>query len=386
MSSLERYDRQLRIEGWEQDLLYSTTAFIAGAGAIGCEVAKNLAMMGIGRLILVDYDYVELSNLSRQLLFRDADIGRGKAEVAAERLREINPQVKVDHHNSDIRDLEEDIYRDVDIVLSCLDNWASRRWLNSVAVSLNKPLIDGGINGFYGNVQVVIPKRTACLECQSMQLIPREEKLAECTLKRRRPEDLVNDLREQGIDLSVELAEELFRLNIKTVYDLKYARLDLVLSHKEGEIFRAIEELRSKLMPKIPAIQSVASVVAGIITTHAIQLIHKDRLGKSPTGLIVYDALNSRLTRVKISRDPACIVCSENEAAPINFPFDLRQTVLRLKEAVASVFGFPDPEILHADRRLNDDDVLYDAGVRENDILYVSTKRLYEPVAIRIVT
>ncbi|MEM4239294.1 MAG: ThiF family adenylyltransferase, partial [Nitrososphaerota archaeon] len=263
MSSLERYDRQLRIEGWEQDLLYSTTAFIAGAGAIGCEVAKNLAMMGIGRLILVDYDYVELSNLSRQLLFRDADIGRGKAEVAAERLREINPQVKVDHHNSDIRDLEEDVYRDVDIVLSCLDNWGSRRWLNSVAVSLNKPLIDGGINGFYGNVQVVIPKRTACLECQSMQLIPREEKLAECTLKRRRPEDLVNDLREQGIDLSVELAEELFRLNIKTVYDLKYARLDLVLSHKEGEIFRAIEELRSKLMPKIPAIQSVASVVAG---------------------------------------------------------------------------------------------------------------------------
>ncbi len=386
MTGMERYDRQLRVEGWDQNILLSSTVFIAGVGAIGGEVAKNLAMMGVGRLILADYDYVELSNLSRQLLFRDQDIGKGKASVAAERLREINPHVAVEAYGQDIRELGEGVLGEADVIFSCLDNWASRRWLNSIAVSLDKPLVDGAMNGFYGNVQVVFPRETACLECQSINLIPREEKLAECTLKRRKPEHLVNDLKEHGITVGLAEAEKLFQLNIKTIYDIKYTRLDMIAELADEQTLKLIGELRSRLMPPMPAIQSVASVVAGIMTTIGVQILHQGRLGKPPMGLIVYDGLNSRLSRVKISRDPHCIVCSENHSTPLEFSFDLNETVLKLKETLASTFGFPDPEVLYAGRRLDDEDILAKVGVKDRDIIYVSTTRLFEPLAIRIVS
>ncbi|GBC72080.1 hypothetical protein HRbin02_01870 [Candidatus Calditenuaceae archaeon HR02] len=139
-------------------------------------------------------------------------------------------------------------------------------------------------------------------------------------------------------------------------------------------------------MPPMPAIQSVASVVAGIMTTIGMQILHQGRLGKPPTGLIVFDGLNSRLSRVKISRDPHCIVCSEDYSAPLEFSFDLNETVLKLKETLASAFGFPDPEVLYAGRRLDDDDILARVGVKDRDIIYVSTTRLFEPLAIRIVS
>ncbi|HDD40142.1 MAG TPA: ThiF family adenylyltransferase, partial [Nitrososphaeria archaeon] len=70
---MERYDRQLRVAGWNQEKLMKATVVVVGVGAIGCEVAKNLALMGVGRLILVDNDVIELSNLSRQMLFTDED-------------------------------------------------------------------------------------------------------------------------------------------------------------------------------------------------------------------------------------------------------------------------------------------------------------------------
>jgi len=87
----ERYDRQMRIEGWDQDLVSGSSVLIAGVGALGCEVAKNLALSGVGRLVLVDRDVVELSNLNRQMLFDESDIGLKKAEVAAKKLRAMNP-------------------------------------------------------------------------------------------------------------------------------------------------------------------------------------------------------------------------------------------------------------------------------------------------------
>jgi len=386
MSGLERYDRQLRVEGWDQGLLSSSTVFIAGVGAIGCEVAKNLAMMGVGRIVLADYDYVELSNLSRQLLFRDTDIGRGKAETAAERLQEINPNIHVDYYSGDVRTIGEGVFKSCDVIFSCLDNWASRRWLNSVAVSLGTPLIDGAMSGFYGNVQLVLPGKTACLECQSINLLPREEKLAECTLKRRRPEDLVMDLREQGIEISLSQAEKLFELNIKTMYDIKYARLHTLAATVETDVVSLVEEIRSKLMPPLPALQSVAAVVAGLMSNIGLKLMHRGRLGKPTTRLIVYDGLNSRLSRVKISRDPLCIVCGESGSEVVELVFDISSSVSMLKEALATNLGLPDTEIIYGSRRLDDDETLASAGVKPGDILYVSTMRLYEPLAIRIVS
>jgi molybdopterin/thiamine biosynthesis adenylyltransferase len=385
MKPLERYDRQVRLEGWDQEKLFSSRVFVAGAGALGCEVAKDLAMMGVGRLIIADYDKVELSNLSRQLLFRDSDIGREKAEAAAERLRELNPHVEVESHDKDIRELGEDVYRSSDVLLSCLDNWASRRWFNSMAVSLEKPLIDGGINGFYGNVQIVIPGKTACLECQSALLIPKEERAAECTLRKRRPADLVEELRLHGLSITLREAEELFDLNIKTVYDIKYFRPEKLTERISQEVIAMLNSLKERIAPRMPAIQSVAATIAGIMATHTIQILHGDGLGPVPTSLIVYDGYHSRLSKVKIGRDQMCIVCGESEKEPIPFRFRLSSTVYELKEAVATKLGVPDPEVLYISRRLDDLLTLTEAGVSYGETLYISTSRLYEPLAIRIV-
>jgi molybdopterin/thiamine biosynthesis adenylyltransferase len=135
----ERYDRQMRIEGWDQDLVSGSSVLIAGVGALGCEVAKNLALSGVGRLVLVDRDVVELSNLNRQMLFTDSDIGLKKAEVAAKKLRAINPHIRVESYPIDLREVPEEVFESVDVICSCLDSWGIRRWLNSVAVLKRKP-------------------------------------------------------------------------------------------------------------------------------------------------------------------------------------------------------------------------------------------------------
>ena len=87
------YDRQFRLEGWSQKLVKNSRVLIAGVGGLGCEIAKNLAMLGIGHLDLVDLDIIEHSNLNRQILFVGAKMGEPKAIVAARKLKEINPKL-----------------------------------------------------------------------------------------------------------------------------------------------------------------------------------------------------------------------------------------------------------------------------------------------------
>jgi molybdopterin/thiamine biosynthesis adenylyltransferase len=220
--ALERYDRQLRLEGWDQYRLMSSRVLVAGVGALGCEIAKNLALMGVGELILVDYDVVELSNLSRQMLYDDHDVGKPKAAVAEEKIRRINPHVSVAGLQRDIRQLPQEVFANADVLVSCVDNWPTRRWFNSVAVLHNRLLVDVAVDGYYGNVQVIVPRKTACIECHGDTLIPTDVQAAECSLRRRKPEDLVKELSEKAIDISLEIAEEFFKHNIKTVYDVKY--------------------------------------------------------------------------------------------------------------------------------------------------------------------
>ncbi|MEM0375965.1 MAG: ThiF family adenylyltransferase [Nitrososphaerota archaeon] len=376
----ERYDRQMRISGWNQDLVSGASVLIAGVGALGCEVAKNLALSGVGRIVLVDRDVVELSNLNRQMLFDESDIGRKKAEAGAEKLRAMNPHIRIEAYPSDLRDLPAELFASVDVICSCLDSWGIRRWLNSVAVLNNKPLVDGGIEGMVGNVQVVIPGRTACLECHGTTLIPQEERMAECTLRRRRPEELIEDLKAQGLEISREQAEALFRHNLKTVFDLKYTPPESV---PDGEVRSLLESIREKLKPRMPAVQSVSSVIAGIVSTEVLKIIHRGSIGRPMRGLLVYDASNSRFTRVPLKRMENCIVCGQVDASPPEVTLEDGATVYRLKEVIAERFGFPDAEVIHGTRVLGEDAPLSSVlGPSGEGLLYVVTTRRYEPLPI----
>lgn len=152
------YARQQLIDGWDQETLEKACLMIVGVGALGCEIAKDFALMGIGKLILVDLDTIETSNLSRQMLFKPGDEGHPKAEVAAERLKEMNPFLEVDFYFEKLQKLPMSVYEESDVVIAALDNFNARLDLNKICLRLKKPMIEGGTIGFEGHVQIVIPE------------------------------------------------------------------------------------------------------------------------------------------------------------------------------------------------------------------------------------
>ncbi|KUG20418.1 MAG: HesA/MoeB/ThiF family protein [Methanomicrobiaceae archaeon] len=163
----ERYRRQILLFGEEgQERLREAEIFIAGAGGLGSPVAIYLAAAGIGTITIADHDTVSLSNLNRQILHRERDIGREKVESAAERLRELNPEITVRTVGETIRRESADrLVGSADGIVDALDNFPTRYLLNRTALSKGIPLFHGGIRGFYGQATTIVPGETGCLEC-----------------------------------------------------------------------------------------------------------------------------------------------------------------------------------------------------------------------------
>ncbi len=154
------------ISWWERDKVAKAKVLVVGAGALGNEVAKNLALMGVGQIFILDFDTIELANLSRSVLYRESDTGRRKAEVAAARLKDLNPNVRVQYLHADVTTgLGLGILRRMDVIIGCLDNREARLAVNRFAYWMNKPWVDGAIQEFLGLVRVFIPGQGACFEC-----------------------------------------------------------------------------------------------------------------------------------------------------------------------------------------------------------------------------
>ena len=162
----DRYSRFRLIPWWDQDLLKASKILVVGAGALGNEIIKNLALLGIGQITVADMDSIENTNLSRSVLYREKDEGRKKAEVAAERAMEINPLISVTPFIGNvIYDLGIGAFLDHDLVICGLDNREARLWINRCCYRVSKPWIDGAIEVLNGTVKVFVPPYTACYEC-----------------------------------------------------------------------------------------------------------------------------------------------------------------------------------------------------------------------------
>lgn len=163
---MDRYLRQEAIEGWDPEVVSNGRILVVGAGATGNEVIKNLALLGVGNLTIVDYDLVEEVNLSRCVLFREEDIGKPKSEVAGKRLKELNPYINAISWNLDIiYDIGSLELRKFDVVVLTVDNLEARLWVNRYCLLSSVPLIDTGIDGLIGNVFIMVPPSAPCLEC-----------------------------------------------------------------------------------------------------------------------------------------------------------------------------------------------------------------------------
>lgn len=161
-----RYDRHQLITWWDQNKVSNAKVIVVGAGALGNEVLKLLALIGIGEITLIDYDRIARSNLARMVLFRETDVGKPKVQVAAKRLRELNPEVRVRPIQEDLRfALGLGEYREANLVFGCLDSVNARWALNRKCLQAGVEWIDGGISDFHGTVARYSPKEGACYEC-----------------------------------------------------------------------------------------------------------------------------------------------------------------------------------------------------------------------------
>lgn len=189
--SQNRYDGQIAIFGNKiVEKMKNQKYFIVGAGAIGCELLKNFAMLGIGsgdegKIIVTDMDVIERSNLNRQFLFRPWDVSKMKSETAAAAVKKMNPDVKVIAHQNRVCVETENIYDDdffeaLDGVANALDNIDARIYMDRRCIYYRKPLLESGTLGTKANVQVVIPFIT---ETYSSSHDPPEKSIPICTLK-----------------------------------------------------------------------------------------------------------------------------------------------------------------------------------------------------------
>ena len=161
-----RFARFELIGWWDQQRLAAAKVLVIGAGAIGNELVKNLALLGIGNVLIADLDRVENSNLSRSVLYRESDIGRPKAEVAAARAREIYPGIHSHSFNGNIvYDLGLGAYRWADVILGGLDNREARVAINQAAARVGRIWIDGAIERLDGVARVFDPALGPCYEC-----------------------------------------------------------------------------------------------------------------------------------------------------------------------------------------------------------------------------
>lgn len=320
----ERYARQLLLAEWDQEKLAKSTVVVAGIGALGTIIAVDLVLTGIGKVIIIDFDTIELSNLSRQYLYSDDDVGKAKAIVAGKRLREMNPDVQVLALNSAIQEVRHSIYEEADLIIDGLDTFEARRWLNSLCVHKNKVLIHGGMYGWWGNVQRVVPFETACLECQP--LVPAERLQKACT------------------------------------------------PPGKG---RKTEEPP----PKFPALLSVATIVAGIQFQEALKQLLG--VGKPLDNYLFYDSLHQQFTILKLARNPNCFLCSDRFRLKGEiYAIGRKETVAELKNRLIMTFGLQEPRIISRGHVLADNQVLGKLRLKKKELLFIIDTALAQPLKL----
>jgi molybdopterin/thiamine biosynthesis adenylyltransferase len=179
IKELQRYDRQMLIpEIGEsgQELLKKAKVFIAGAGGLGSPISIYLAAAGIGKIRLVDCDVVDETNLNRQVLHWEKDVGRRKVESASEKLKNLNPYVSIEPVADVITAANvSKLIEGFDAVVDAMDNLETRYLLNKTAVDRQIPFFHGAVRGFEGRVMTILPGKSACLRCMHQREVPKEK-------------------------------------------------------------------------------------------------------------------------------------------------------------------------------------------------------------------
>ncbi|RMG35568.1 MAG: HesA/MoeB/ThiF family protein [Methanobacteriota archaeon] len=322
----DRYHRQKLIPEWDHEKFSQAHVLILGVGALGTFVSTNLTLAGIGKVTLVDYDTIELSNLNRQLLFSPEDVGKNKAKVAAQKLKMLNPDVEIKAFPHDMQKLSKMDLQDVTVIAACLDTFRGRRWANSLAVREKLPLVSGGMFGFLGNVQTIIPYKTPCFECQP--LISQEKLSQACT--------------------------------------------------PLGETRKKIELEKDE--PPIPSVSTLSSIVGGLMSQELIKLIMN--IGTPLQNYLFIDGLHSSFTILPLKKNDDCPMCGTKFTVQtqeiLAFP---NEPIKEFKHRIALALGLADPTLMSKGKILRPEQKL---ELNEGEKIFVSDERLAKPIALKI--
>lgn len=326
MKDEDRYHRQSLIPDWEQAKLINSKVIILGVGALGSYVSTNLALTGVGEILLVDYDTIEISNLNRQLLFQVEDLGRNKAIVAVEKLKQLNNSIKITAFDKPMEEMPKNLISGVNLIVSCLDTFHGRRWANSLAIREKVPIVSGGMYAFLGQIQTIIPYKTPCFECQP--LIP-EEKLAQACSP------------------------------------LGEARKD---------------QKEEKEEPPLPAVSTVSSIIGGLMSQESLKLLLE--IGVPLENYMVYDGLNNNYTTIELARNKNCPICGDNyKLQSADLLVFLKDTLAEVKKRIAYAFGLADPRLMIKGKFLSDNDKI---TWTDDTTIYVLDERLALPLSLKV--
>ncbi len=307
------YDRQFRLEGWSQKLVKNSRVLMVGVGGLGCEIAKNLAMLGVGQIDLIDLDIIEHSNLNRQVLFIGAKLGEPKAVVAARKLKEINPNIIINGYHTSLERLNPALYLAADVIVGGLDSMNARLNLNAQCIRFKKPLVDGGVSGYHGHVYTIFPYKNACYECNPLPVAENDE-MAACTVVGI-PRKRIHCVFKGDMAFKEKLDRD---PNPKDVNDIKFIQKvanELVNKHNfhpeytKDDIVKIIDR-------HDPGIITINAVISALQSHEVIKILHFNKghrgLGEPIKDYVIFNAITMKFYHIEKKRNPECSQCSKN--------------------------------------------------------------------------
>ncbi len=245
----DRFSRLRQITWWNQDTIAAARVLVVGAGALGNEILKNLALVGFRNVVILDLDRIEISNLSRSVLFSESDIGQPKADAAAAAMKRIFPRCEARGITANVvHEIGLGVFDWADVVIGGLDNREARLWLNRACWRMNKPFIDGAIEGINGVARVFLPGKPPCYEC--------------------------------------------------TLGEVDWQ----ILQHRLACNLLTRAEMESG---KVPTTPTIASIIGGIEVQEALKLLHS--VNTLSGEAFVFEGLNHTSYRVAYTENPDCM-------------------------------------------------------------------------------
>ena len=307
------YDRQFRLEGWAQKIIKNSRILIAGVGGLGCEIAKNLAMLGVGSIDLVDLDIIEHSNLNRQILFAGVKRGTSKAHAAAKRLKDINPNIIINGFHTSLERLDPAIYKAADVIIGGLDSMNARLNLNAQAIRFRKPFVDGGVSGYHGHLYTIFPFENACYECNPLPQAEDDE-MAACTVVGI-PRKRIHCVFKGNMAFQEKYDRNPKPKKIREIeFIQKYAN-ELVTKHDFLPLFSK-DDVVKIIDRHDPGIITINSVISALQSHETVKILHwlkgNNSLGDPIKSYTIFNAMTMKFYSIEKIKNPDCMQCAEH--------------------------------------------------------------------------